>query len=43
MFSMMIGCPIDPRIRSATKRPITSVPTPAGNGTIIVTGRDGLL
>jgi hypothetical protein len=37
---MMIGCPIDIRIRSLTTRASVSVGPPAANGTIIVTGRD---
>jgi hypothetical protein len=41
MFSMTIGCPNGPRIRSTIIRAITSVAPPAGNGTIIVIGRDG--
>jgi 2-iminobutanoate/2-iminopropanoate deaminase len=40
-FSMMIGCPSDARMPSATTRPIIFVGPPAANGATIVIGRDG--
>ena len=40
-FSMTTGWPSAPRIRSAMTRASVSVGPPAGNGTTIVTGRDG--
>ena len=40
-FSMVIGWPISPLMRSTTARPTVSMPPPAGNGTIMVMGRDG--
>jgi hypothetical protein len=41
MFSMTIGWPSVRDICSLTMRADTSVPPPAGNGTIMVMGRDG--
>src|SRR5262249_60475248 len=40
-FSMIMVCPSDARMPSAMIRPSVSVGPPAGNGTIIVIGRDG--
>ena len=42
-FSMIMVCPSDARMPSAKIRPSVSVGPPAGNGTIIVIGRDGKL
>src|SRR5215471_20047195 len=41
MFSMIICWPRARDMYSLTMRAVTSVPPPAGNGTIIVIGRDG--
>jgi hypothetical protein len=38
---MMTGCPVDLLIASPIARPITSVPLPAVNGTIMWIGFDG--
>src|SRR5262249_16496466 len=40
-FSTIIGCPSEWRICSAIMRASASVGPPAGNGTMIVMGRDG--
>jgi hypothetical protein len=40
-FSTTIVSPSDSRMRSLRMRPSVSVGPPAGNGTIIVMGRDG--
>src|SRR5262249_25331669 len=40
-FSVTIGWPSAPRIRSAMMRAAASVDPPGGNGTIKVSGRDG--
>ena len=40
-FSTTIGWPSDARMPSATMRAMMSVIPPGGNGTIMVTGRDG--
>jgi hypothetical protein len=41
LFSMTTGWPSEPRMRSVTMRPMVSFGPPAGNGTIMVMGRDG--
>src|SRR5262249_29294555 len=43
MFSMIICWPRARDMCSLTMRAVTSVPPPAGNGTIIVIGRDGYI
>jgi hypothetical protein len=40
-FSMIMGCPSEPLIRSAASRLIVSEAAPAGDGTIMVIGGDG--